>query len=247
MEPEEYELIAAVEQSHWWYRGLRNHVLAKINARLEQGGYVLDAGCGTGGTVAALNGRFPSAKILGIDSSPFAVQHAKATAGGHLAFGNVHSLPFPDDLFDYIISLDVLYHAAVDEKQALREFLRTVKPGGLVLVQVPAYDWLWSDHDVVVHTARRYTAGKLRSSAVGAGFGVVECGYRNSLLFPLMVAQRLMSKVFRSDTPRSAVVRHGVIINSLLGAILGVENMLLGRGVRFPVGGSVFAVFRRPS
>ena len=246
MEPEEYTRIAATENSHWWHKGLRNHVITTLIGRIEKNAHILDAGCGTGGTVAALNGRFLGAKIVGIDFSPCAILYAKEKAAGQLVFGNVHSLPFPDASFDVIIALDVLYHSAVDEKQALREFLRTVKPGGLVLIQVPAYEWLRSDHDAVVHTARRYTARNLRSSAVGVGFAVVECGYRNSLLFPLMVVQRLVRKIRKSNVPKSALICHGAIINTLLSVTLAVESMLLRRGVKFPAGGSVFAVFRKP-
>lgn len=247
MEPEEYALIAAVEDSHWWYHGLRKYVIAELESLIGETANILDAGCGAGGIVAAINARFPRARIVGVDISPIAIPYSRAKVDGALAFADVNALPFPDATFDAIISLDVICNAAVDEKQVLREFMRAIKPGGVILLQIPAYEWLRSDHDVVVHTARRYTARNLRASAGGAGFEILMCGYRNSLLFPLMIIQRLVRKVLRPTAPKSAVIRHGSVINTLLSVMLDVENMLHRRGIRFPIGGSVFAVLRKPS
>ena len=245
MEPEEYALISAVENNHWWYKGLRNFVLKKLADRTDPNARILDAGCGTGGVLAAINRHFPGTKTVGIDYSPNAMVHANEKARGHVMLGNVEALPFSDSSFDVIISLDVIYHSSVDDEKAIREFMRVAKPGGLVLVHVPAYEWLRSDHDIVVHTARRYTAGKLRSRFGAAGFRAVECGYRNSLLFPAMAAQRLLNKVRRRHSPKSAVVHHQRVINTFLSTTLAVEGMLLRTGVRFPGGGSVFAIFKK--
>ena len=246
MEPEEYSLISKLEDRHWWHKGLRNRLIDELGLRVSEGAYILDAGCGTGGTVSVLSGHFPTARIIGVDFSPIAVLHAAKKAEGHIALGNVNSLPFEDTTFDAIIVLDVIYHARVDENQAFREFMRIIKPGGVLLVNVPAYEWLRSDHDVVVHTARRYTSRKLRASADKAGFEIVKCGYRNSILFPIMVVQRLVSRMLRSHSPKSAVIHHCRVINTLLSVMLAFENLLLRRGVRFPVGGSVFAVLEKP-
>ncbi len=245
MEPEEYALISAVESDHWWYKGLRNFVLKKLAGRMDPNARILDAGCGTGGILAAINSRFPEAKTTGGDYSPIAMVHANEKARGHVTLGNVEALPFSDASFDIIISLDVIYHSSVDDEKAIREFMRVAKPGGLVFVHVPAYEWLRSDHDIVVHTARRYTSGKLRSRFGAAGFRTVECGYRNSLLFPAMATQRLLSKVRRHHSPKSAVVRHQRVVNTLLSTTLAAEGMLLRTGVRFPGGGSVFAIFKK--
>lgn len=245
MEPEEYPWMAQVEESHWWYRGLRERVIVECEGSVGEGTTILDVGCGGGGTMVALRSRFPSARIVGIDFSPLAIFHTARKGGGHLVYGNINDLPFADGTFDVIAALDVLYHAAVDEKRALQELLRVLRPAGIVIVNVPAFEWLRSDHDKVIHTARRYTTGRLRAKATEAGFEVVRCGYRNSLLFPLMLVERLIRKVFRPASPRSAVVRHWTPIDFLFGAILSLENRLLKCGVRFPAGGSVFAVLTK--
>jgi SAM-dependent methyltransferase len=245
MEPEEYALISVVESGHWWYKGLRNHVLMKLDGLVETNARILDAGCGTGGIIAAINDQFPEAETVGIDISPIAIGHAKVKAAGHIAQGSVNSLPFFDEIFDLILSLDVIYHAAVDDRKSVQEFMRVAKPGGLVVIHVPAYEWLRSDHDIVVHTARRYTVSRLRKLFGEAGFGSVECGYRNSLLFPVMVAQRLLSKAIKSSSPRSAVVRHSKVTNTFLSILVSTESKLARHGVRFSAGGSVFAIFRK--
>ena len=245
MEPEEYSSMAQVEASHWWYKGLRERVFVELDDHVGEGTTVLDAGCGTGGTMAALRSRFPLAKITGIDLSPLAVPHAKDKAAGDVAHGTVNALPFADGVFDVVLVLDVLYHSGVDDNEALQELLRVLKSNGIVLINVPAFEWIRSDHDKVVHTARRYTAGQLRAKATQVGFEIVDCGYRNSLLFPLMVVQRLAERVTRHKAPKSAVVRLSAPVNFLLGAVLGFENRLLKSGVRFPAGGSVFEVLTK--
>ena len=247
MEPEEYSLIADVEGHHWWHKGLRNRVIAELKGLVYEGIFILDAGCGTGGTVASFRACFPSATVVGVDFSPIALLHAKKKAGGQLTLGNVNTLPFADASFDIITALDVIYHAEIDEDHAFKEFMRIIKPGGKLLVNVPAYEWLRSDHDVVVHTARRYTVGKLRAKACEAGFGIVGCGYRNSLLFPLMVMQRITRRIWKSSSPKSAVIQHWGPVNVLLSIVLALENLLLSRGLKFWAGGSVFAVLKKPS
>lgn len=246
MEPEEYPRIAQLEESHWWYRGLRERVIAECDDRVGKDAPILDVGCGTGGTMMALRSRFPSARIVGVDVSPLAIFHAARKGARHLVYGNINDLPFADGTFDVIVALDILYHEAVDEKRALHELFRVLRSGGSVVVNAPAFDWLRSDHDAVIHTARRYTTARLRTKAVEAGFEVVKCEYRNSLLFPLMVMERFARKIFPSATPRSAVVRHSAPANFLLGAVLAFENTLTRCGIRFPAGGSVFAVLTRP-
>lgn len=245
MDPEEYGLVSQVEARHWWYRGLREWVLAQCESRVHDEATILDVGCGTGGTILAFRSRFHSATIVGVDFSPLAIIHARRKADGHLVRGDINTLPFSDCAFDIILALDILYHAAVDEQRALHELRRVLAPAGVVLVNVPAFEWMRSNHDVVIHTARRYTTRQLAARAAGAGFGVVRCHYRNSLLFPLMAINRLAQRLFCSAPPRSALVRHSAPINALFGSVLTLENRLLKHGVKLPLGGSVFAILTK--
>ena len=242
MDAEEYSVMARVESNHWWYRGLRDRVVAELESRVSGDVTILDAGCGTGGTLVTLERRFPSARIIGIDASPLAISYAREKAGGSIAYGSVNALPVADSSIDAITSLDVIYHDGVDEKLALTEMVRVLKPDGIAVVNVPAYEWLRSVHDVAVHTAHRYTTGGFRDKAKGAGFDVISCQYRNSLLFPLMLARRLTQRSNGHTKSDSAVNRPSLPINYLFGIVLALENGLTRFGVKFPAGGSVFAL-----
>ena len=242
MDAEEYSVMARVESDHWWYRGLRDRVVAELESRVSGDVTILDAGCGTGGTLVTLERRFPSARIIGIDASPLAISYAREKVGGSIAYGSVNALPVADSSIDAITSLDVIYHDGVDEKLALNEMIRVLKPNGIAVVNVPAFEWIRSRHDVAVHTAHRYTTGGFRGKAKASGFDVLTCQYRNSLLFPLMLVKRLMQRSNGHTKSNSAVNLPSLPINYLFGIVLAFENRLTRFGVKFPAGGSVFAL-----
>ena len=237
--------MARVESDHWWYRGLRDLVAAKLESRISGEMTILDAGCGTGGTIEMLGRRFPSARIIGIDISPLAISHARKKDGGSIALGSINSLPVADSSIDAIAALDVIYHVGVDEKMAFGELIRVLKPEGVVVINLPAYEWLRSDHDLAVHTAHRYTTGQIRAKATAAGFDILMCQYRNSFLFPLMLGQRFLRKFRGPVASQSAVNLPWLPINYLFGTVVALENTLIRLGVKFPAGGSVFALLKK--
>ncbi|HOU40001.1 MAG TPA: class I SAM-dependent methyltransferase, partial [Promineifilum sp.] len=172
MEPSEYRAIHRVEDRHWWYAGMR-----AITAALMESLYtgrrdlrILDAGCGTGGAMSYLT-RF--GQVTGCDLSALALELARTRGLAALGQASVMALPFAPATFDLVTSFDVLYHRAVDEPHAaLRQFHRVLRPGGRVLLRLPAYNWLRGGHDVVTHTARRFTTGDVAEALGGAGFSV---------------------------------------------------------------------------
>jgi ubiquinone/menaquinone biosynthesis C-methylase UbiE len=192
MERTEYAVMAAVEDRHWWYGGMRAIAAALLDSVYQGRGdlHILDAGCGTGGNALFLR-RY--GQVVGIDLAAEALDLGGQRLPGALARGSVLELPCADAIFDLVTSFDVLYHRAVpDERQALRESARVLRPGGRLLIRLPAYEFLRSKHDRAVHTRRRYTAGAARLLLQASGFAVERCSYVNSLLFPLPLAQRLM-------------------------------------------------------
>ena len=240
MERVEYELMARAEDRMWWYRAAHARMLLLLRqAGLQPSACLLDAGCGTGGLLRRL-----ASGAVGIDLSPIAASLARAKGGAPVVVGTVNSLPFSDAAFDGVVSVDVLYHRAVDEAAMLAEAWRCLRPGGALVLNLPAYDWLKSPHDAAVHGARRYTAGRVRALLRDAGFQPVRITYWNTLLFPLMVLRR---KLFPPADAASDVMEYPLPMESTFRAITGIEHALLSLGLPLPFGGSVMALARKPS
>lgn len=168
----------------------------------------------------------------------------------HAAFlrASVCALPFSDGCFDLVVSLDVLYHRAVpDDRAAARELARVLRPGGLLLLNLPAYEFLRSTHDRAIHTARRYTRGRVRSLLLEAGLTPLHVGHWNSLLFPIAAAVRLWGRLRPPHEEAGSDVRPlPAWQNALLRGVLRLE-LAARRWWCFPFGLSVIAVARKPA
>jgi len=242
VEPDEYDRVFRLELRHFWYRGLHALLLRSLERYAPTGETlrILDAGCGTGGLMSRLGGR---GAVTGIDLSPRALSYAAARGERRLVRGSIGELPFRDGAFDLVVSADVLYHRAVtDDGGALAELRRVCRPGGVVLLNLPAHPWLTADHDRAIHTARRYARRDLRRLATGAGLDVVRLSYFNCLLFPLAAAVRLATRRGRARSDVRPLPRG---IDAALARVLEAEGWLLLR-MPLPWGLSLFAVLRRP-
>jgi SAM-dependent methyltransferase len=239
--------MAAVEDRHWWYGGMR-----AIAAAMLEGVFagrhdleILDAGCGTGGNVQFL-GRY--GHVVGIDLAPEAACLGQGRLPGQIVRGSVLDLPFADSRFDLVTSFDVLYHRGVpDEVAALREAARVLRPAGYVLVRVPALEVLRGKHDRAVHTRRRYTEAEACAMVANAGFAVERCSYANTLLFPLPLAQRMIERSVPrlEQRAQSDLALPSPVVNEILRWPLAAEAAWLSRGHRFPIGVSVVVLARR--
>jgi SAM-dependent methyltransferase len=237
VEPQEYHLIDAVEDGMWWYRALHTRVLEALE---RPRGRILDTGCGTGGFVARLKAAWPEVETVGLEFDPGAAARARVKAGVSVANGSVLTLLFADTNFHTVTSMDVLCHAAVEPAAALAEMRRVLKPGGRLVLNLPAFQWLLSAHDHRVHNVRRFTTSEAAQMLTDAGFSVVSTEYWNSLLLPLMILQR---KVMAS-TPegRSDVAAFPPWQDRVLFGVTEVERRLSRLRLRVPAGGSVLAV-----
>ena len=236
MEPAEYALMDAAEGGMGWYRALharRLDALAKVSGR------VLDAGCGTGGFLAVLRRERPDLMRFGLEFSPLAAPLAAVKSAAPVLRGSVNALPFADASFDAAVTADVLCHGAVQPADALAELRRVLRPGGRLVVNMPAYAWLLSAHDVRVHNVRRQTAAQTAAMLQQAGFGRVRTRYWNGLLLPLMVAQR---KLRARGGAKSDVAPFPPWLDAMLHGMTEVERRL---PVRLPAGGSVLATAER--
>jgi len=231
MEPLEYVLMDEAESRMWWYRALRARLLHALEGI---SGPVLDAGCGTGGFLAALRERWPDLKLFGVEWAGIAAARAMAKSGVAIVRGSVNALPFADSSFAAAVSADVLCHTAVEPQAALAELRRVLQPGGRLVVNMPAFAWLMSGHDRQVHTVLRVNAGEMRAMLTQTGFGKIRARYWNGLLLPLMVVRRkLPTRHARSD-----VALFSPWLDATLYAVTEIERRL---PFRMPAGGSVFA------
>jgi SAM-dependent methyltransferase len=238
MEPQEYASMDAAEGQMWWYRALHARL---ADALAEVHGRVLDAGCGTGGFLARLRAARPDLALVGVEWSGTAAPRAAEKSGAGIARGSVNALPFADASFDAVVAADVLCHGAVDPVAALAELRRVLRPGGRLVLNMPAYEWLLSAHDRRVHNVRRWTAGSMGAALRRAGFAKVRTDYWNGLLLPVMVLQRKL--LARGDGAASDVAAFSPLLDATLYSITAIERRL---PFPLPAGGSVLATAIRP-
>ena len=230
------------EERQWWYAGQRAVAFSLLEPCLAGSKElrVLDAGCGSGFNLVALA---RLGRASGIDLSPEAIQFCRER-GVRVARAGLLSLPFPAGAFDVVTSFDVIYHDWVsDDRAAVAEMARVLKPDGMLLVRVPALEALRGAHDAEVLTRRRYTRGELRALLEGCGLPVVRSTYCNSLLFPLLFARRRLDRLLGREG--SDVGFLPAPLEWLFGLLFRLEAALVRRGLNFPIGASVVALARK--
>lgn len=220
----------------WWFAALHANLLLACRRHMSQrpGARVLDAGCGTGGLLARLDG---ARGAIGIDADVAACARAAAKAKRPVCAGSVDALPFADAAFAAIVSADVLCHRGVDERRALEQFHRCLGAGGILVLNLPAYRWMMSRHDAAVYNVRRYTRRGVVALLRAAGFQPLFASYWNMLLFPLMVLTRKLLPGGGSD-----VREHPGRAEAIGRAATAIERALMSAGIALPFGGSVLAV-----
>ena len=221
-----YDRMAAHDSTHWWYRARRDILSDYLTryGRMPQDARILEIGCGTGHNLPML-AQFGHVDAIEID--PAARDIASARLGKPVGDAPLPDLPgVPRGSYDLVAVLDVVEHIA-DDVAALKGMASLLRPGGKILIAVPAHQWMWSAHDVVNHHHRRYSRKTLRTAIEAAGLKAEKLGYFNSLLFPLAAGARLAGRLTgrddSDDSPPPAPV------NKLFEAIFRLERHMVGR------------------
>jgi SAM-dependent methyltransferase len=238
MDPAYVAIHIEEDRHHWWFQG-RLAVLRACLKRLNlpRPARILDLGCGTGNVLAAL-GDLGETVGMEMNESLLAVAQAAGL--------DVRQGALPDDdvvprgWADVGLLLDVIEHLD-DDGPALKAANRALRPGGWLVVTVPACPWLWSAHDVVLGHRRRYTAPQLRKAAERAGFRVIHLSYFNTILFPLVLLARLAKRLGGDGHD---LKRPPAPINRLLAAAFALERFVVPRR-RLPFGASLLLLARR--
>ncbi|MFM1982687.1 MAG: hypothetical protein RJB22_1406 [Pseudomonadota bacterium] len=238
MDRDVYDRMAQHDATHWWYVA-RRRILADLMARVIRpapAARILEVGCGTGHNFDML-GRFGTVEAIEIDDG------ARALAEQRLG-RTIMTAPLPaldgvaDGTYDVIALLDVLEHIS-DDVTSLQSLKRKLKPGGKILLTVPANPWMWSAHDLAHHHHRRYTQKSLNGVIARAGLKVDLMSHFNSLLFPVAAAARMIGKLVGKTTSDDQMP--AAPVNALLTGIFGLERALIGR-VPLPAGVSIVAI-----
>ncbi|MFW5696980.1 MAG: class I SAM-dependent methyltransferase [Fimbriimonadaceae bacterium] len=245
MQVEEYQRLFELEDNYWWFVSRRRLALRLLKRAGISEGLILDAACGTGAVTEQLA---DLGKTVGVDISDhafkFIQERADRGALGQVSLvkGDVQNLPLRGDQFEAAVSLDTLEHVQNDGAGAA-ELFRTLKPGGRLVVNVPAFRWLFGPHDVALMHHRRYTKAELRRLLEGAGFKVELLSYSVYLLFPVVLAVRLLER--RRGGGRISLPNVPGWLNRWLIYIMDYEGWLMTK-VSLPFGSSVVAVAVKP-
>jgi SAM-dependent methyltransferase len=240
MEPQLLREQASLEKMHWWFvarRKILDRVVAGLG--LPAGSRILEAGCGTGGNLHMLARH---GEVFAFDVSETARRLAAEWGTAQIAEGFLpDGIPFDGEAFELVVLLDVLEHIE-DDGAALRALRTRLKPGGRLLITVPALPSLWSCHDERHQHYRRYRKAELAAKLRGAGYELTRITYFNTLLFPLVGATRLARRLIGGES-QDDLVLPSPWLNGLLKGVFGAERNLVGR-FPLPIGVSLLAIAR---
>jgi SAM-dependent methyltransferase len=240
-----HEELYAAEDRHFWFTSRSRLIAWAIERYFPDARSLFDAGCGTGGVLAALRTRLPRVHFAAGDALLAGLAFARRRLP-EIAFVQIDLRRLPYDReFDLVGMFDVLEHLDEDE-DALREMFRSTKPGGGLIVTVPQHQFLWSALDEYSHHRRRYSRQDLVEKISRAGYVIQRATSFMSVTLPLQFASRLRQQNVATLDP-AAEMRLNPVINGALRAMCAVERAAIVSGVSFPVGGSLLVVARRPS
>lgn len=247
----EYKVMYEVEDTHWWYTGLHELILATVRKESQRLGRplkIFDAGCGTGRLCQLLYAL--GHDVSGCDVSEEALLFCRERGISNVYLADLNTVELAKDSFDIITSIDVLYHEDISDDVAVMTRLRdALKPGGMLIQNLVAFEFLRSTHDLAVRTRERYTRDMLCRRLKASGLETVSITYRLAFIFPLIAVYRFVRSLFMGDGQDVSGIGSDLFlppcfINSFLLSVLRLENRLM-RIFPLPVGTSLFSVATR--
>lgn len=240
MNPNAYVEMSATESTHWWFysrRKILERILDSLN--MPKDAKILEVGCGTGGNLQMLS-FFGNVSGMEMDPTAKSIAEKKTAGRFRIKLGSCpDDVPYRGRCFDLICMFDVLEHIEKDQ-EAVATLSRLLKPGGRMLITVPAYQFLYGRHDEFLHHKRRYTSSNLLSVVNSAGLSCIRITYFNTLLFPLVLMVRLKEKFLNTKVPSGKEIPTK-LINKILRVIFQAEKFLL-MCIRLPFGSSILCI-----
>jgi ubiquinone/menaquinone biosynthesis C-methylase UbiE len=242
MENYEYQKMYDLEDSHWWFVTKRTLAMVFLNQIKKKFSRILDVGCGTGRNLLMLQ---QFGQVFGVDINPLALKFCLEREQTQVKRSGAETLPFKDNYFDLVTIFDVLYHQGIkSDIKALAQAFRVIKPGGYLLVNDCAHQWLYGPHDRAMQARQRYSRKELVEKITTAGFRVKRASYTYLLTFPLFLTNRLLKKFFFSGSG-SDVNELPPWLNRLLIFINQFESRLLHQ-IDLPIGSSIMVLAQKP-
>lgn len=241
MQTSEYQNIFKNEENHFFYTIIHKLVLIFISkySIKSRSLKILDAGCGTGLLAKKME---IYGNVYAVDLNQEALIFSKKRNLKYLKKASISRLPFIDNFFDVITCIDVLYHKNVDDQKALQEFKRVLKPQGILIIKVPAFDWLRGNHDIIVETKKRYKKQEIEILLRDANFNIIRISYFFAIIFPFIFTKRLMDKFNKNIT--SEVGSLPFLLNKLFFFLTNFELAILSK-YNLPFGVSVISVAKK--
>ncbi|MBN2213292.1 MAG: class I SAM-dependent methyltransferase [Bacteroidales bacterium] len=248
MDKSVFEKIHQLQINGFWFGAGRNRMTLSLLEKHDQelGSHmILDIGSSEGAFLDYLNNHH--LKFKGIDIDENALEFCRERGyGDRIQYGDIREIPFQENSFDVATALDIVEHVDDDQK-AMKEISRVLVKGGIALVIVPAYQWLWSRNDELYHHQRRYSKKAFVMLSSNSGFETGQWSHFNFFLFPLFVLATIFSKLFPGRIKNSTVLKPlPKPVNYLLKQIMYLESWMISRlGIRFPFGSSMIFVLKK--
>jgi SAM-dependent methyltransferase len=239
MKDSEIERMSEFEENHWWFVGRRKIITDMLEQNLVSKSdlKILDVGCGNGSTTISLR-KFGT--VYGTDYSSLALKHSTKRGLNRVVISTATNLPFAPQSFDLITILDAMEHMK-DDVRVLTELKYMLKKDGIIFITVPAYQFLWSDHDISLSHFRRYDSKTLSDRIMQAGLRIMRLSYFVSFLFPLVATYRIISRRKSNNKPEADLRRLPGFIEVVLQQILFTESKVLQK-TNLPFGLSLVCI-----
>ncbi len=243
MQEDFYAEYSEIEDTHWWFRGRRGIFTRLLEPLTRKPLAILDIGFGTGAMLTFLE-RYGT--VIGMDMAVEAIRFARTRCACPMLLGSITAVPLESASVDLVTAFDIIEHVE-DDAAAFAELARVCRPGGHMLVTVPAFQFLWGNQDIVSHHRRRYTLAELGAHVRAAGFTPVRLSYFNAILFPAVAAVRVARRLRGEPTGEVksdfTMTKPG-LVNDTLTRVFAAEGRWLARW-RLPVGVSLVCLAER--
>ena len=252
MEKKEYEIMFMAENTFWWYKALHNLVIGYVEKQYKTKGEkltIFDAGCGTGRLMQLLE---PFGVVEGCDISKEAIPFCSDRGLTNVLLEDLGQIVLPSEKYDVISSIDVLYHLKVkDDKEIVNKLVNSLKRGGLLILNLPAFNILRSKHDLAVHSKKRYIKKDIINLIENLDVSIEKLSYRVGFLFFPILIVRSWQKLFLNEDKNmnynSDIKKLPKIVNSFLLLLTKFEQFIFFKTkfLNLPIGTSIFAVIRK--